>query len=296
VSILRDTVVNENDSLSFSFRAIDPDGDSVWYSLKKGPLGMAMTPSGILAWRPSFTQAGSYTFLVSAHDQDTANDFEGRLRVLNANRPPIANYLHAPSDRDTIRLALAKPVLFSWSRSIDPDSDDTIRYRVHLWGPQLDTIVGGNADTVLSINIKPHLLPLSKYWWNVIADDGYASVPSAEVYSFKTSAGIVGSMELLSQVPKTYYLEQSLPDPFNPMITIRYALPERSYVKLAIYTMLGEPFLVLVSGDKDAGVYDVTFDATEFTSGAYMFRLDAHPLAGNQFKDFVNTKKMFIVR
>jgi hypothetical protein len=80
------------------------------------------------------------------------------------------------------------------------------------------------------------------------------------------------------------------------MITIRYALPERSYVKLAIYTVLGEPLLILVSGDKDAGIYDVTFDATEFTSGAYMFRLDAHPLAGNQFKDFVNTKKMFIVR
>jgi len=255
-----------------------------------------MSRSGLLAWRPSFTQAGSYTFTVSAHDQDTAGDFEGRLRVLNTNRPPLPNFLRTPADRDTIRLALAKPVLFNWSRSFDPDSDDTIRYRVHLWGPQLDTVIGGHTDTVLSINIKPHLLPLSKYWWDVIADDGYVSTRSADAYSFQTSAGIVGSVELLSQIPKSYYLEQSLPDPFNPMISIRYALPERSYVKLTIYTMLGEPLLVLVSGDKDAGVYDVTFDATEFTSGAYMFRLDAHPLAGNQFKDFVNTKKMFIVR
>lgn len=296
IAALHDTVIREDENFSYSYVASDPDGDSVWYSLKTGPPGLTVSTTGFLTWKPMFSQSGSYTCTVSAHDQDTVTNIVTRIRVMNLDRPPSPNLLHRPLDRDTVRLALYKPVLFSWSQSFDPDSDDTIRYKVHFWGPQLDTIVGGQTDTILFINIKPHLLPMSTYRWTVLANDGYISVPAADTFSFRTSAGITGSTELLSQIPKTFYLEQSLPDPFNPMTTIRYALPERSYVKLAIYNMLGESLLVLVSGDKDAGVYDVTFDASEFTSGAYMFRLDAHPLSGIQFKDFVNTKKMFIVR
>jgi hypothetical protein len=253
-------------------------------------------PTGLLQWRPSFTQAGECEVEVTAHAQELSVDFETKVHVLNNDRPPGPVILHRPLENDTVRLVLITPIRFAWSRSVDPDSDDSIRYTLHIWGPRLDTMMHSQTDTTLFANIKAYLQPRSGYRWSVAAHDGVMSVASTDTFSFRTSEGILGSAELISAIPKNYYLEQSLPDPFNPMTSIRYALPERSYVKLTIFNMLGESFLVLVSGEKDAGIYDVTFDASDFTSGAYMFRLDAHPLAGNQSKDFVNTKKMFIVR
>jgi hypothetical protein len=291
-----DTTVNEDQDFERLFVATDPDRDSIWYSLNRGPTGASLTPSGVFHWRPSFFQAGEYDIVVVAHDQESSVDFEAKVRVLNVNRPPSSVELDRPFASDTVRLILNTPVRFAWSRSTDPDTDDILTYTLHIWGSKLDTTIGGRTDTTCLINIKPYLQPESIYRWNVIVSDGTTKIPSVNTYSFKTSAGILGSVEMISAIPKNYLLEQSVADPFSPVTSIRYALPERSYVKLTIFNMLGESLLVLVSGEKDAGVYDVTFDASEFTSGAYMFRLDAHPLSGNQSKDFVNTKKMFIVR
>ncbi len=295
-STTSDTTINEDQEFEHLFVATDPDRDSIWYSLDRGPAGASLTPAGILRWKPSFFQAGEYEIVVAAHDKESSVDFEVKVRVLNVNRPPNPVVLGRPVANDTVRLILNTPVRFTWSRSIDPDTDDILTYTLHIWGNKLDTMIDNRSDTTCLVNIKPFLQPESIYRWSVIVIDGTTSISSADVYSFRTSAGILGSAETISAIPKIYFLEQSVPDPFNPLTSIRYALPERSYVKLTIFNMLGESLLILVSGEKDAGVYDVTFDASEFTSGAYMFRLDAHPLSGNQSKDFVNTKKMFIVR
>jgi hypothetical protein len=296
VTRLNDTTISENQELVFAYIAIDPDRDTISYSLRLAPEGATVTSTGLLTWRPTFTQSGNYTVIVSAHDQDSSVDAISKIRVLNMDRPPTPSGLYKPLNGDTIRLSLANPVLFSWNKSTDPDVEDSLRYRVRIWGPGLDTTLSSQADTVLFANVKPHLRPLSTYHWTVYTNDGWQSVVSIDTLLFVTSVGITASTELISQIPRSYYLDQELPDPFNPITTIRYGLPERSYVKLTIYNMLSEPLLVLVSGEKDAGVYSVTFDATELTSGAYMFRMDAHPLSGNISKDFVNTKKMFIVR
>ena len=295
-SVLADTTISEDQVLRCQWNGSDPDSDNTWFSLKQGPEGLTVDSLGFMMWRPTFAQAGSYRILVSLHDQDLSSDTVVTIHVRNKDRTPLAFSLQRPSQNDTVRLVLSTPIRFLWNRSFDPDADDTLRYTLHVWGPKLDTMIHGQSDTTILASIKPWLQPLSIYRWNVNVTDGTISVSSADTLSFKTSAGITGSAELLSQIPKNFDLEQSLPDPFNPMTTIRYALPERSYVKLTIFNMMGESLLVLVSGEKDAGVYDVTFDASDFTSGAYMFRLDAHPLGGNQAKDFVNTKKMFIVR
>jgi hypothetical protein len=295
VSTIPDTAINEDQGLDGLFVATDPDRDSVWYSLERGPTGAHLYPDGRFHWQPSFSQAGEYEIVVAAHDLEMSVDFELKVRVLNVDRPPAPVVLHRPFEYDTVRLVLSTPVRFTWSRSLDPDTDDILLYSIHIWGPKLDTLINNQSDTTCLVSIKPFLQPESIYRWAVTASDGTMSVPSSDTYSFKTSEGIVGSAELISAIPKNYYLEQSIQDPFNPMTSIRYALPERSYVKLTIFNMLGESLLVLASGEKDAGVYDVTFDTGEFTSGAYMFRLDAHPLSGNQTKDFINTKKMFIV-
>ncbi len=75
--------------------------------------------------------------------------------------------------------------------------------------------------------------------------------------------------------PEEYYLAAPYPNPFNPTTAISYQLPANSYVNLAVYDLSGQQVAELVNGTRDAGVYEVTFDASELTSGVYIYRLTA---------------------
>ncbi len=71
-----------------------------------------------------------------------------------------------------------------------------------------------------------------------------------------------------------YTLEQNYPNPFNPSTVIGYTAAEPGWIKLKIYNTLGEEIAVLVNEQKDAGEYQVTFDAKNLPSGTYFYRLE----------------------
>ncbi len=89
-------------------------------------------------------------------------------------------------------------------------------------------------------------------------------------------------------VPATYSLDQNYPNPFNPTTVIRYSLPAMSQVRLAVFDMLGRQVSELVNEKKEAGSYEVRFDATGLASGVYFYRIEA----GN----FVQTRKLLLLR
>jgi hypothetical protein len=78
-----------------------------------------------------------------------------------------------------------------------------------------------------------------------------------------------------SKIPDEYNLEQNFPNPFNPSTTIRYSLPEDSYVTLRIYNLLGEEVSTLINTQQKAGRYEINFDASQLASGVYIYRLEA---------------------
>jgi len=88
--------------------------------------------------------------------------------------------------------------------------------------------------------------------------------------------------------PLTFVLEQNYPNPFNPSTLIKYSVPENGFVKLSVYNLVGEEVNLLVSGQVDAGFYEIEFDATSLSSGIYFYRLQAG--------SFVETKKMVLLR
>ena len=67
----------------------------------------------------------------------------------------------------------------------------------------------------------------------------------------------------------------SYPNPFNPVATIRYALPSDGHVALRVYNLLGREVATLVDRQQQAGIHRVTFDATLLASGTYLYRLEA---------------------
>jgi hypothetical protein len=75
------------------------------------------------------------------------------------------------------------------------------------------------------------------------------------------------------RLPDAFDLFQNYPNPFNPSTTIEYALPQRSYVTLAVFDALGQRVVTLVQGEKEAGYHRAIFDAAGLASGVYLYRL-----------------------
>gem|GEM_PF-66203 len=73
--------------------------------------------------------------------------------------------------------------------------------------------------------------------------------------------------------PRTFALEQNYPNPFNPTTTIHYELPVESYVSLKVYNQLGEVIASLVDEKNSAGVYNVQWNAANYSSGVYYYQL-----------------------
>jgi alpha-amylase len=89
-------------------------------------------------------------------------------------------------------------------------------------------------------------------------------------------------------IPVKSELMQNYPNPFNPSTTIHYALATNSEVSLKIFDILGKEIETLVSGEKPAGVYDVSWNAKNLPSGIYFYTIRAG--------EFSETKKLTLVK
>ena len=89
-------------------------------------------------------------------------------------------------------------------------------------------------------------------------------------------------------VPAKFELSQNYPNPFNPSTSISYQLPKRGQVTLTIFDILGKEIVTLVNEQKDAGNYEVKFNANNLSSGMYFYRIHVG--------DFVSVKKMMLMK
>lgn len=124
-------------------------------------------------------------------------------------------------------------------------------------------------------------------------DDIISIQASALVYRLK-QLDFNGSYKYSDEVmvenpaPVDYALYQNYPNPFNPNTTVKYQIPELSFVTLKIYDVLGSEVKILVDEEKGAGSYRIVFNSGGLPSGIYFYRLQAG--------DFVETKKMVLLR
>jgi hypothetical protein len=76
-------------------------------------------------------------------------------------------------------------------------------------------------------------------------------------------------------LPNRVTLQQNYPNPFNPNTTIEYSVPVSGHVRISVYTLLGQELDVLVNETKEPGLYAVPFDAAGYSSGVYLYRIQA---------------------
>jgi len=89
-------------------------------------------------------------------------------------------------------------------------------------------------------------------------------------------------------LPTSTRLNNNYPNPFNPITTIKYQLKENGFVSLKVFDVLGKEVANLVNENKSGGFYETIFDASNLTSGFYIYKLTVN--------DFVSTKKMLLTK
>jgi hypothetical protein len=108
------------------------------------------------------------------------------------------------------------------------------------------------------------------------------------IFTLDIDSIVTSEKEIATTFPRTPFLTQNYPNPFNPSTTIRYALPERSHVTLAVFNTLGQQVATLAEGEREAGYHEVKFDASSLASGVYLYRLTAG--------DYVQARKLILLR
>jgi hypothetical protein len=109
------------------------------------------------------------------------------------------------------------------------------------------------------------------------------------IYEFETTAPTVPVINISSEVPDKYDLIQNYPNPFNPATSINFKLPERSFVSIKVYNLLGQLVKVLIDNKRyDAGVYQASFDGSTLSSGIYFYTF--------QTEKFTQTKRMVLLK
>ncbi|SMO55163.1 T9SS type A sorting domain-containing protein [Gracilimonas mengyeensis] len=83
------------------------------------------------------------------------------------------------------------------------------------------------------------------------------------------------SNEVTDNVPTEFALNQNYPNPFNPTTTISYDVPEATNVTLTVFDITGRQVAELVNGRKSAGTHTIEWNATQFATGIYLYRITA---------------------
>jgi glucose/arabinose dehydrogenase len=104
------------------------------------------------------------------------------------------------------------------------------------------------------------------------------------------------SLQLPESKPTAFVVDQNFPNPFNPVTTIRYALPQTSHIILAVYNTLGQQVAMLVNKEQGAGYHEERFDGSSLASGVYFYRLQAVDPSTGSGSSFVAMKKLLLLR
>ncbi|MBS4036322.1 MAG: T9SS type A sorting domain-containing protein [Ignavibacterium sp.] len=145
-------------------------------------------------------------------------------------------------------------------------------------------------------------------WEEIGFVNGYGTTTSAKQYSFTDNSPLSGSIYYrlkqldfdgsftysneieinFNDVVSDFILEQNYPNPFNPSTKISWQSAVGSHQTLKVFDVLGDEVATLVDEYREAGRYEVNFDASRLASGVYIYRLSAG--------SFIEMKKMLLLK
>ena len=106
-------------------------------------------------------------------------------------------------------------------------------------------------------------------------------------------ACFLASNDEINQLPHAFNLYNNYPNPFNPVTTLRYDLPEDALVHITIYDIMGRIVRTLINSQQNAGFKSIQWNATNdagspLSAGLYLYKIQAD--------NFVQTRKMVLLK
>jgi len=223
-------------------------------------------------------------------------DFGGVLRIFDVSDPltpvevgSIAQNLnhvnHVVAIEDTIHITDCQGIGLHVYNVSDPSSPEEIAYH---------RTAGVFANDIVLANSMIYFLDYTHF----------------EIFEITEEPNDVEEAQPASSGPYNFYLSQNYPNPFNPTTKISYQIPERSFVTIKVYDVLGNEIVTLVNEEKPAGAYEIEFGATgrsgnvnNLPTGIYLYQLRAVNPESNlstgqagSGQGFVDAKKMTILK
>jgi len=123
-------------------------------------------------------------------------------------------------------------------------------------------------------------------------------IDEVKIYSYALEDSVIASMidvdvvsvsnEEVFEIPKKVHLHQNFPNPFNPTTQITFSISSPDIVNLTVYDIIGREVKVLINGKLPSGSHQINFNATDLSSGVYIYRL--------QTSTTVLSKKMTLIK
>ncbi|NIR51637.1 T9SS type A sorting domain-containing protein [candidate division KSB1 bacterium] len=139
------------------------------------------------------------------------------------------------------------------------------------------------------LDIKTNVRENNSY---TFATGAYGTIKSLKLLIGEASY-LAGELSEGSFVPTDFQLSQNFPNPFNPVTTIRFGLPQSETVRIKIYDILGREVKTLVNEQMKAGFHAVSWNGENDAgravgSGLYIYRIEAG--------DFSQSRKMMLIK
>jgi hypothetical protein len=117
-------------------------------------------------------------------------------------------------------------------------------------------------------NSSAHIFYVSDRTGN--GNNGYMGIDSPMLYYQWINA----ATDEIALLPAGYSLSQNYPNPFNAQTIIKYNLPEKAFISLSIYDLLGRKITTLYNGISQPGEFEINWNASACPSGVYFARLE----------------------
>lgn len=223
---------------------------------------------------------GIETITVMVADGSNASDSKPcKITVVSVPDPPMPFSLLFPdgknfsSEQDTI--------LFTWQAARDPEQGGVMYQLSIADDPAFAHVIDqfNNLVDTTFLYITSSQLLTGAYFWKIRAFNSVGFTES-NPGRFHINLTDVAENDEMTTRPDRFALLQNYPNPFNPETSISYRLPAPAFVSLEIYNSLGQRVATLAEGVKEAGVYRITWNATDesgkkLPSGIYVCRLSA---------------------
>ena len=218
----------------------------------------------------------TYTYRVYAFNADSVSDFSNKAEITTPIPVELTSF--------TANIVNGK-ILINWQTATEMNnsgfslerSEDNISFK------EIAFIRGHGTTTNKSdYSYTDNSILSGKYYYRLkqVDLDG----------SFHYTASIEANLG----IPREFSLDQNYPNPFNPSTTIRFALPMNAKVNIKLYNTLGQEVVnILGSEQLDAGLHETVFNASNFSSGVYFYRLEAK---GEDGSSFAETKRMLLIK